>query len=176
MPMPPMLRTPLTAAALAALAAMSTAACSTTTDPVADESTNSGASQQSSDPAPSGSTGGSAGDASDADDDNATTTHSTAREFSMLPGDSTALAAGGSLRYLRIINDSRCKPDVQCIWAGDAELSFQWQKSTSAQETFSLHTNKQSGDTQRVLGSQRLALQSLAATTPEAQLRLEPAP
>lgn len=93
----------------------------------------------------------------------------------MKPGDTTSLDDGSQLRYLRMVNDSRCVPHVQCIWEGDAELSFQWQKSGGGQETFSLHTSSRIGDKDHMLGTQRLTLLSLArGAAPEAQLHLEP--
>lgn len=58
---------------------------------------------------------------------------------SLRPGEQASLA-GGSLRYLRLVNDSRCAPDVQCIWAGDAEIAVEWTPAGGAPRTFSLHT------------------------------------
>src|SRR5690606_12852426 len=46
--------------------------------------------------------------------------------FHMRPGQSVRLADGSTLRYERLANDSRCMPDVQCVWAGDAEVAFTW--------------------------------------------------
>src|SRR3546814_14540841 len=46
--------------------------------------------------------------------------------FPMRPGQSATLGDHSVLRYERLVNDSRCMPDVQCIWAGDAELAFEW--------------------------------------------------
>ena len=93
--------------------------------------------------------------------------------FSMQPGQSVTLADDGVLRYERLVNDSRCMPDVQCVWAGDAELAFAWRSRSGATEQFSLHTGK--GDKTRALGERTLVLVSVArGTAPEAQLRIDP--
>ena len=95
------------------------------------------------------------------------------RTFSMQPGQSVTLADDGVLRYERLVNDSRCMPDVQCVWAGDAELAFAWRSRSGATEQFSLHTGK--GDKTRALGERTLVLVSVArGTAPEAQLRIDP--
>ncbi len=99
--------------------------------------------------------------------------------FAMQPGQSVALADGSALRYERLVNDSRCKPDVQCVWAGNAELAFEWQPTAGAAERFSLHTGKdlQTGKVARshALGDRTLVLVSVArGPAPEAQLRIDP--
>ena len=99
--------------------------------------------------------------------------------FSMQPGQSVTLADDGVLRYERLVNDSRCMPDVQCVWAGNAELAFEWQPAAGAPERFSLHTGKdlKTGKLARshALGERTLVLVSVArGTAPEAQLRIDP--
>ena len=39
-------------------------------------------------------------------------------------GETARLADGSRLSYLRLVNDSRCPPGVQCVWAGDAEIAL----------------------------------------------------
>src|SRR5690606_18511423 len=46
--------------------------------------------------------------------------------FAMASGEQVALADRSTLRYVRVTNDSRCKPGRQCVWAGDAEVVFEW--------------------------------------------------
>jgi hypothetical protein len=96
--------------------------------------------------------------------------------FTMVPGQAVALPGEGTLRYASLVNDSRCLPDVQCIWAGDAEVAFQWRPDGGgAIDAFSLHTGK--GDTSHRIGRHLLALVELArGEAPEARLRLEAAP
>ena len=95
--------------------------------------------------------------------------------FSMVPGATVALPGEGALRYVRVVNDSRCLPDVQCIWAGDAEVAFEWRPAQGAVDAFSLHTGK--GDESHAIGRHVLVLVGLArGDAPEAQLKLEAAP
>lgn len=95
--------------------------------------------------------------------------------FAMHPGEAVTLADNSALRYLRVVNDSRCPPGVQCIWAGDAEVAFEWKPASAAVSAFSLHTGKE--PKQQVLGERTLVLVSLArGDAPEAQLRIEHAP
>ncbi|MDQ2701826.1 MAG: hypothetical protein M3Y70_03215 [Pseudomonadota bacterium] len=92
--------------------------------------------------------------------------------FAMRPGQSVTLADHGVLRYERLVNDSRCMPDVQCIWAGDAELAFEWRAGSGPAEHFSLHTGN--GAKSHALGERTLTLVTVArGPAPEAQLRIE---
>ena len=96
------------------------------------------------------------------------------QEFSMEIGERVMLADRANLRYIGVANDSRCMPDVQCIWAGDAEVQFEWSMG-DATRTFSLHTGKD--PKQQTLGERRLALVSLArGDAPEVHLRIERSP
>jgi hypothetical protein len=96
--------------------------------------------------------------------------------FAMASGEQVALADRSTLHYVRVTNDSRCKPGRQCVWAGDAEVVFEWSAdATGTPESFSLHTGR--GDRSRDLGGRRLTLVSLAdGAEPEAQLKLEALP
>lgn len=95
--------------------------------------------------------------------------------FEMRPGTEVSLPGEGALRYLRIASDSRCPPDVQCIWAGDAEVAFEWRPSAGAADAFSLHTGK--GDRSHPVGRHVLTLVTLArGDAAAAQLKLEAAP
>ncbi|HSR66100.1 MAG TPA: hypothetical protein VLM17_10935, partial [Xanthomonadaceae bacterium] len=60
--------------------------------------------------------------------------------FDLTPGAQATLADGGTLRYVALVNDSRCAPDVQCIWAGDAEITIEWTPRAGGSERFGLHT------------------------------------
>jgi len=95
--------------------------------------------------------------------------------FRMAAGTSVSVPGEGRLTYVKLVNDSRCLPDVQCVWAGDAEVAFQWHPTGGAAEAFSLHTGK--GDKSHRIGEHRLVLTGLArGPAPEAQLKLEAAP
>ncbi len=96
--------------------------------------------------------------------------------FAMSPGDSVALAGRGILRYVGVKSDSRCPPDRQCVWAGDAEVTFEWTATGAGAETFGLHTGFADKASKPVAGHS-LTLVSLArGAKPEAQLRLDAAP
>ncbi len=43
--------------------------------------------------------------------------------FSLTPGES-AVVDGVHITFDRVAQDSRCPPDVACIWAGDAEVKL----------------------------------------------------
>jgi hypothetical protein len=92
--------------------------------------------------------------------------------FRMRPGTSVPVPAEGTLQYLSVANDSRCKPDVQCVWAGDAEVAFEWRPESGDADTFSLHTGK--GDKSHPIGRHMLVLAGLGrGEAPVAELRLE---
>lgn len=44
-------------------------------------------------------------------------------EVRLRPGQQTT-ALGALLHFMEVRNDSRCPVDVQCVWAGDAEVVF----------------------------------------------------
>jgi hypothetical protein len=95
-----------------------------------------------------------------------------AGEFSMQAGAATVLPDHSTLRYLRLVDDSRCAPDVQCVWAGDAEIEMQWTPMTGAPEAFRLHTGKPPRE--QMLGAYRVTLLSLErGSAPPARLRLD---
>ena len=50
--------------------------------------------------------------------------------IAMTPTQTTLLANDGLLRYVRLVSDSRCRPDVQCVWAGDAVIELHWEPAT----------------------------------------------
>lgn len=58
----------------------------------------------------------------------------------LAPGDSAQLADASRIQYLRLVNDSRCRPDVQCVWAGDAVIALRWMPASGATQDFELHT------------------------------------
>lgn len=92
--------------------------------------------------------------------------------FEMRPGQSVTLADGSALRYERLVNESRCMPDVQCVWAGDAEVAFTWKPVNGPAQAFSLHTGKE--PRRHALGERTVILVTLArGAAPEAGLRIE---
>ena len=57
--------------------------------------------------------------------------HAQAQTLTLRPGGKVSLGDQDVLRYVRTVNDSRCPVDVQCVWAGDAEVMFEF---TAARE------------------------------------------
>ena len=95
-------------------------------------------------------------------------------EYQLRPGEQVALGEAGRLRYERLVNDSRCAPDVQCVWAGDAEVAFEWTPASGARKSFSLHTGVE--PRQQSLDGYRLVLVSLdRGRAPAATVQLESA-
>lgn len=80
--------------------------------------------------------------------------------FQMDAGDNVRLADGSALRYERILTDSRCPPNVKCVWAGDAILAFVWTPKGAESQSFELHTGLEPRS--HDLGQRRLTLQSVA--------------
>ncbi|TKR32862.1 hypothetical protein FCE95_00565 [Luteimonas gilva] len=96
--------------------------------------------------------------------------------FAMSPGQTVALPDRGTLRYVGVKSDSRCPPDRQCVWAGDAEVAFEWSAGSAAPQSFGLHTGFKDKSS-RVLGGHSLSLVSLArGEKPQAELRLDATP
>ncbi|MDT5271626.1 MAG: hypothetical protein QOH49_3812 [Acidobacteriota bacterium] len=65
------------------------------------------------------------------------------REFKIKAGRTVTLD-GGSLRvrFVRVASDSRCPVDVECVWAGNAELLFEVSaKGGRGMKTLRLNTN-----------------------------------
>ena len=93
----------------------------------------------------------------------------------MRPGDRVTLPDRSELRYVDVVTDSRCPPEVRCVWAGDAEVAFTRTVAGAAAQSFSLHTGR--GARSQDFDGRRLTLVSLArGTGPQAELRLDPAP
>jgi len=90
----------------------------------------------------------------------------------LMPGQSASLA-DGLLRYVRLANDSRCKPDVQCVWAGDAVIELHWVPVTGAPRGLSLHLNPQAGPSTARLDTREVTFTHLARPQPQASLRID---
>lgn len=92
-------------------------------------------------------------------------------------GQSANLADGSLLAYTRLVNDSRCAPDVQCVWEGDAEIALRWKPASGAARDINLHTSPKGGSTTASIGQRRVTLVSLErGVAPEATLRIDPNP
>ncbi len=98
-----------------------------------------------------------------------------ATPFTLQPGQSATLADASRLQYLRLLEDSRCPPDVQCVWAGDAVISLQWTPASGGAQEFKLHSGLDPRS--QAVGARTVTLQSLArGEQPEATLQVDTAP
>lgn len=52
--------------------------------------------------------------------------------FVLAPGAVASLVDGATMRYASLVEDSRCPPDVQCVWAGTVRVAVE---ITSGAET-----------------------------------------
>lgn len=94
--------------------------------------------------------------------------------FTLQAGSQVRLADDSRLRYQRLVTDSRCPPDVQCVWAGDAIVALEWLPANGTAQAFELHTGKEPRS--QALGGRMLVLESLArGAQPAATLKIEPA-
>ncbi len=90
----------------------------------------------------------------------------------LMPGQ-TASVADGLLRYVRLANDSRCKPGVQCVWAGDAVIELHWMPTAGTARNLTLHLNPQAGSTTATLDTRQVTFTHLAHPQPQASLRID---
>ncbi|QIK81445.1 hypothetical protein G7069_07470 [Lysobacter sp. HDW10] len=80
------------------------------------------------------------------------------------PNDVGVLPDGSRITYVKLVNDSRCKPDVQCVWAGDAEIRFSHTNRAGEVELFSIHTELQPQS--KTLGASTLHLRGVDWQSP----------
>ncbi len=95
--------------------------------------------------------------------------------IALVPGQ-TATLANGSLRYVRLVNDSRCAPDVQCVWAGDAVIALHWVPAAGAERDLELHFNTAVGPHHADLDGRRVTFTELSRHSAKASLLVTPTP
>ncbi len=54
------------------------------------------------------------------------------RPFVLAPRAVATLADGATLRYASLVEDSRCPPNVQCVWAGTVRVAVEIAGGTSS--------------------------------------------
>lgn len=92
-------------------------------------------------------------------------------------GETIQLSDDSRLSYTSLVNDSRCAPDVQCVWAGDAEIVMRWKPAHGSIQELHLHTNAQGGSTRARIGERTLTLVSLQrGIGPKATLSINTTP
>lgn len=90
----------------------------------------------------------------------------------LMPGQSASVP-DGLLRYVRLANDSRCKPGVQCVWAGDAVIELHWTPTAGTARDLTLHLNPQAGSTSAKLDTRQVTFTYLDHPRPQASLRID---
>lgn len=46
-----------------------------------------------------------------------------------------------TIKFISVVEDSRCPEGVKCVWAGNAKVQLKLKKKNGAWETFELNTN-----------------------------------
>lgn len=93
--------------------------------------------------------------------------------IAMTPTQTAVLADGALLRYTRLVSDSRCPPDVQCVWAGDAVIELHWTPDAGTSRTLTLHLNPQAGPQTVRLDARDVTFTYLGRPQPQASLRID---
>lgn len=94
---------------------------------------------------------------------------SSGTQFTLAVGEQVALPDSGTLRYVGVRDDSRCRPGTQCIRAGEARVDFEYTTDAGSQR---LTLVQPDAPTAR-LGAWTLTIEALEfETPPRATLRL----
>ena len=81
--------------------------------------------------------------------------------FALAPGEGVTLELDGiGVRFMRVVEDSRCPLRVQCVWAGDAAIVIELSPRAGDAAEHTLHTNM--GQKSIVLGRYELSLLELS--------------
>jgi len=94
------------------------------------------------------------------------------QDFPVDVGESVTIAGEGlTVTYVEVMADSRCPPDVQCIWAGNATIAVALAKAGEPSATVPLNTME--GPKTAAYSSYTVALLDLAwGPSPTARLRV----
>ena len=91
--------------------------------------------------------------------------------FTLMPGEAVQLPDASTLRYVRVAQDSRCRPTVQCIRAGDADVGFEF--TSAGGGPLSVNVNLPESP-EATMGAWRLQLLALAFDEPaQATVRVD---
>ncbi|MGH8109608.1 MAG: hypothetical protein ACREO1_12940 [Arenimonas sp.] len=63
--------------------------------------------------------------------------------FTLKPGQSATVGASTKLHYARMVSDSRCPANVQCIWAGEVTIELMLE-SGKEKQTFTMKDDEKS--------------------------------
>ncbi len=98
------------------------------------------------------------------DNDPASSQTATTAQITLDLGAEAKLPDGSRLAYLSLVNDSRCPPNVQCIWAGNAEIRMRWTPAHGGRsKEFSLNTSPVGGRSiTETIGAYSIRIHTLA--------------
>jgi hypothetical protein len=78
-----------------------------------------------------------------------------------------------SVRYTRLVNDSRCRPNMTCIWQGEASLAFLLSEPGRGESTTAeLHSGPRTGPQATSFAASRVELVSVSQDGQEATVRV----
>ena len=92
-------------------------------------------------------------------------------------GETRRLSDSSQLTYVGLIDDSRCAPNVQCVWEGNAEIELRWQPARGGALALRLHTNARGGRQSAQIGEHSVVLTGLErGIAPRATLEIRGSP
>ncbi|MFJ7215499.1 hypothetical protein [Amycolatopsis sp. NPDC098790] len=78
-----------------------------------------------------------------------------------------------TVRYLRVVSDSRCRPNMTCIWQGEATLAFLLSEPGRGESTTAeLHSGPRTGPQATSFAASRVELVSVSEDGLEATIRV----
>ncbi|MEU5262646.1 hypothetical protein [Amycolatopsis sp. NPDC021455] len=78
-----------------------------------------------------------------------------------------------TVRYLRVVEDSRCRPGMTCVWQGEATLAFLLKEPGRGESTTAeLHSGPRTGPQATSFAASRVELVSVSEDGGEATVRI----
>ncbi|WP_328451631.1 hypothetical protein [Amycolatopsis sp. NBC_00438] len=78
-----------------------------------------------------------------------------------------------TVRYVRVVNDSRCRPNMTCVWQGEASLAFLLSEPGRGESTTAeLHTGPRTGPQATNFAASRVDLVSVSEDGQKATVRV----
>lgn len=78
-----------------------------------------------------------------------------------------------TVRYVRVVSDSRCRPNMTCIWQGEATLAFLLKEPGRGEGTTAeLHSGPRTGPQETTFAASRVELVSVSVDGGEATVRI----
>ncbi|WP_235190975.1 hypothetical protein [Amycolatopsis rifamycinica] len=78
-----------------------------------------------------------------------------------------------TVRYTRVVADSRCRPGMQCVWQGEATLAFLLKEPGRGESTTAeLHSGPRTGPQATTFAASRIELVSVSEDAEEATVRI----